>query len=86
MGFRIQHEFVGDANLKRQKRETSIPAHAHCLICGVTISENETFCSNECRDKYEKMMRGQKYSRLIAFLPIIVVTIFLILLFFLKGT
>jgi predicted nucleic acid-binding Zn ribbon protein len=67
--------------LGRQKKEKmSIPRHAHCLICGMTIPENETFCSSKCRDEYEKTMKRQKYLRLSALIPLIGVTILFILL------
>jgi len=77
---------IGDACLKHRKKETTIPRHSHCLVCGATIPENETFCSNKCRDEYEKIIKKQRYLRFTAFLPVIIVTIFFILLFLLRGS
>jgi predicted nucleic acid-binding Zn ribbon protein len=76
---------VGDLGLKSPKREISIPKHTHCIVCGVSIAENEMFCSNKCRDEYQRMMKRQKYMRLSAFIPVIVVIIMFVILFLLKS-
>lgn len=38
----------------------SIPPHAHCQICGKAIPVLETFCSEECKQKYDSMMKKRK--------------------------
>jgi len=38
----------------------SIPPHAHCQICGKAIPVSETFCSEECKQKYDSMMKKRK--------------------------
>ena len=38
----------------------SIPPHAHCQICGKAIPVSETFCSEECKEKYNTMMKKRK--------------------------
>jgi len=38
----------------------SIPPHAHCQICGKAIPVSETFCSEECKEKYNSMMKKRK--------------------------
>ncbi|MBS3749472.1 MAG: DUF2116 family Zn-ribbon domain-containing protein [Candidatus Thermoplasmatota archaeon] len=38
----------------------SIPPHSHCQICGKAIPVSETFCSEECKEKYNNMMKKRK--------------------------
>lgn len=38
----------------------SIPPHSHCQICGKAIPVSETFCSEECKEKYNGMMKKRK--------------------------
>lgn len=35
--------------------------HAHCHICGKAIPINETLCSEECKQKYNSMVRKRKW-------------------------
>jgi len=37
-----------------------IPPHVHCHVCWKAIPVGETLCSDECRQRYEKMMRSKK--------------------------
>jgi len=37
-----------------------IKQHSHCQICGKAIPVSETFCSQECKDKYSVMMKRRK--------------------------
>jgi len=37
-----------------------IPQHYHCQICGKAIPLGETLCSQECKEKYQKIMRRRK--------------------------
>ncbi|NPB01735.1 MAG: DUF2116 family Zn-ribbon domain-containing protein [Methanopyri archaeon] len=39
-----------------------VPPHSHCVVCGKAIPEGETFCSEKCRMKYEKMRKRQSMS------------------------
>jgi len=55
------------------------------MICGVSIAENEMFCSDKCRDEYQKMLKRQKYMRLNALIPVAVVIIMFIILFLLRS-
>jgi len=38
----------------------SVPPHSHCQICGKAIPVTETFCSEECKQKYNNMMKKRK--------------------------
>ena len=38
-----------------------IPQHAHCQICGKAIISSETLCSEECKQKYQKMMKSRRF-------------------------
>jgi len=37
-----------------------IPQHQHCQICGKAIPLGETLCSQECRQKYQNLVRRRK--------------------------
>jgi len=37
-----------------------IPQHAHCQICGKAIPYGETVCSDECREKYQEIVKKRK--------------------------
>ena len=37
-----------------------IPPHSHCQICGKAVPVSETFCSEECKQKYSAMMKRRK--------------------------
>ena len=37
-----------------------IPQHTHCQICGKAIQADETYCSEECKQKYQTMMKKRK--------------------------
>ena len=37
-----------------------IKQHSHCQICGKAIPVSETFCSQECKDKYAVMMKRRR--------------------------
>jgi len=37
-----------------------IPQHAHCQICGKAIPYGEIVCSDECREKYEALVKKRK--------------------------
>ena len=58
---------------------SSIPQHAHCHMCGKSIPISETLCSEECRQKYQTLLRRRKlmvyfmYGMLAAFIVIVVV-------------
>lgn len=37
-----------------------VSQHYHCQICGKVIPLGETFCSEECKQKYQAMLRRRK--------------------------
>ena len=38
----------------------SIPQHAHCHMCGKSIPYGETLCSEECKQKFQALLRRRK--------------------------
>lgn len=38
----------------------SVPQHAHCQMCGKSIPYGETLCSEECKQKYQTLLRRRK--------------------------
>jgi predicted nucleic acid-binding Zn ribbon protein len=37
-----------------------VAQHTHCQICGKTIPISETLCSDECKQKYQSMIKKRK--------------------------
>mgnify|MGYP002750209242 CR=1 FL=1 len=37
-----------------------VAQHTHCHICGKAIPFNETLCSEECKQKYQAMVKKRK--------------------------
>ncbi|MEA3457582.1 MAG: DUF2116 family Zn-ribbon domain-containing protein [Candidatus Thermoplasmatota archaeon] len=37
-----------------------VAQHTHCKICGKAIPLTETLCSEECREKYQAMVKKRK--------------------------
>lgn len=52
--------------------------HKHCRICGKAIPVDETFCSDECREKWNAMVKKRKMMMYIMY-GMIFIFIFLIL-------
>jgi len=56
-----------------------VPQHAHCLMCGKSTPVGETLCSEQCKQKYNTMLRRRKlivylmYGMLVAVIVIFVV-------------
>jgi predicted nucleic acid-binding Zn ribbon protein len=56
-----------------------IPQHTHCHMCGKSIPVGETLCSEECKQKFQSLVKRRKiflylmYIMLAAFIIIIVV-------------
>jgi predicted nucleic acid-binding Zn ribbon protein len=56
-----------------------IEPHRHCAVCGKTIPPDETFCSEKCKQYYEKKVKGQKrYFYLLMAFPLILVILLLV--------
>lgn len=55
-----------------------VSQHTHCHICGKAIPLGETLCSEECRQKYQSLVKKRKlmmyfmYGMLAALIVVIV--------------
>lgn len=49
--------------------------HAHCHICGKAIPVDETLCSEECKQKFQAMLRKRKLLVYIMYILIFVILI-----------
>lgn len=38
----------------------NVPQHSHCQICGKAIPLTEAQCSEECKTKYQMLMKRRK--------------------------
>ncbi|MEM0466786.1 MAG: DUF2116 family Zn-ribbon domain-containing protein [Candidatus Thermoplasmatota archaeon] len=57
-----------------------IPQHTHCHICGKAVPVSETLCSEDCKQRYQKMMKKRRLWiylmwALIAFTIIIMIVV-----------
>jgi predicted nucleic acid-binding Zn ribbon protein len=56
-----------------------IPQHTHCHMCGKSMPIGETLCSEECKQKFQSLVKRRKlilylmYGMLAALIVIIVV-------------
>ncbi|KAA0006903.1 MAG: DUF2116 family Zn-ribbon domain-containing protein [Thermoplasmata archaeon] len=57
---------------------TAIPPHNHCIICGKAIPAGEKFCSEKCKQEYERMVKRRK---LYVYLMYLALALLLIMLF-----
>ena len=55
-----------------------VTQHTHCQICGKAIPISETLCSEECKQKYQTMVKKRKM--LVYIMYALIVFIFLMLL------
>jgi len=53
--------------------------HTHCQICGKAIPMSETLCSDECKQKYQGMIKKRKILMYIMYALIFVILIMFIL-------
>lgn len=37
-----------------------VPQHSHCHICGKAIPLTETLCSEECKEKYQRIIKRRR--------------------------
>lgn len=38
----------------------NIPQHTHCHMCGKSIPVGETLCSEDCKQRYQTLLRRRK--------------------------
>lgn len=38
----------------------SVPQHAHCNMCGKSIPYGETLCSEECKQKFQSLLKRRR--------------------------
>jgi len=39
---------------------TKVAPHKHCIVCGNTVGEEESFCDEVCESKYKSVQRRQQ--------------------------
>ena len=50
-----------------------VPEHRHCQMCGRVVPVERNFCSRECEEKFEKIIRRRKRLLLILYLAWMVI-------------
>jgi predicted nucleic acid-binding Zn ribbon protein len=63
-------------------RLAQVTPHRHCIVCGKTIDEDETFCDELCEAKYKSAQKRQ----MLFFAIFIVLLVLIIILPMLIGT
>ena len=56
-----------------------VPQHSHCQICGKAIPLSETLCSEECKQKYNSLIKKRKMIAYIMYALIAVVIVVIVL-------
>jgi len=57
------------------KMVEKVAQHTHCQICGKTIPLSETLCSDECKQRYQSMLKKRKMLMYIMYALIFVIII-----------
>ena len=57
-----------------------VPQHTHCQICGKAIPITVTLCSEECKQKYQAMVKKRKMLVYIMYALIAVILILFIMI------
>ena len=55
---------------------TDIPQHAHCQMCGKAIPVTESLCSDNCRKKYQSLIKKRRIMLYLMYGLIFVIVIF----------
>lgn len=55
-----------------------IPEHGHCRVCGKAIPIEEIFCSQECKEKFERFVKRRRI--LVLMMYALMIAIFLIII------
>jgi len=55
-----------------------VPQHKHCQVCGKPIPLEETLCSEECKQKYQKFMKKRKLMLYIMYAMIAAVVVLIL--------
>ncbi|MDH7517772.1 MAG: DUF2116 family Zn-ribbon domain-containing protein [Candidatus Thermoplasmatota archaeon] len=63
-----------------------IAQHTHCHMCGKAIPANETLCSEECKQKYQNLLKKRRRYIYIMYGAIAVMVIVLILSSMMSST
>ena len=57
----------------------AVPQHQHCNMCGKSIPFGETLCSEECKQKFQTLVKRRKlvmyllYGMIAAFIVVYIV-------------
>ncbi|MCD6503187.1 MAG: hypothetical protein DRN30_04320 [Thermoplasmata archaeon] len=62
---------------ERRGSKERVPLHSHCVVCGRPIEFGKMFCSEACRESYERMIKARKRLLYISWAIIIVMIIIL---------
>jgi predicted nucleic acid-binding Zn ribbon protein len=57
-----------------------IPQHNHCMMCMKAIPFDERLCSEECRLKYQSVMKKKRYLMLFMWFVIVAAIVLLMVL------
>jgi predicted nucleic acid-binding Zn ribbon protein len=61
-----------------QKASGSAPPHKHCRVCGISISPNKDYCSNECKEMDESAQVRMKNFRRLTLLLMVAAMVILV--------
>ena len=56
-----------------------ITPHNHCMMCMKAIPTSETLCSDECKQKYQRMLKKKRMT--VFFLWVMIIVFMAVLLY-----
>jgi len=59
----------------------TVPQHAHCNICGKSIPFGEVQCSEECKQKFQTLLRRRKLFLYLTYGLIAAMIVYVVLLY-----
>jgi len=63
-----------------------VSQHSHCQICGKAIPISETLCSEECKQKYQSMLKKRKFGVYLMWVMVFVILGIFVLSSYFGGT
>lgn len=55
--------------------------HKHCSNCGLSIRPEREYCSDECQNKFEKMIKRKKQLMYLPYIGIVLLMLFYLLVY-----
>ena len=58
----------------------TVGKHKHCVNCGISVRPDQEYCSDSCKNTFEKMVKRKKQWMWLPYIAIILVLLFYFLI------